>query len=62
MKEFKEKIPKRFQVGGQDIEVCQVEYCEGDSLGDCFVAQGNNKKENHHNPITCVPGNTQPPR
>ncbi len=32
MKEFKEKIPKRFKVGGQDIEVCQVEYCEGDSL------------------------------
>lgn len=40
MKEFKEKIPKRFKVGGQDIEVCQVEYCESDSLGDCFVAQG----------------------
>lgn len=34
------KIPKRFSVGGQDIEVKEVELCEGNSVGDILLAQG----------------------
>lgn len=33
-------IPKRFRIGGQDIEVKEVERCENDNLGLCCVAEG----------------------
>lgn len=34
------RIPKRFHVGGQDIEVQSVDICENSCVGDCWLAQG----------------------
>ncbi len=34
------KIPKKFHVGGQDMEVQHVELCEESCAGDCWLAQG----------------------
>lgn len=34
------KFPNSFQVGGQDINVVEVERCENDSLGISCVAEG----------------------
>lgn len=34
------KIPKSFTVGGQDIEVKQVELCEDSDLGNIILGQG----------------------
>lgn len=34
------KIPKKFHVGGQDMQVNVVERCENDNLGNCCVACG----------------------
>lgn len=33
-------IPSEFQVGGQDINVIEIEKCQNDSLGTCCVAEG----------------------
>lgn len=33
-------LPKRIQVGGQDIEVKLVETIEGGSLGECMTSSG----------------------
>ena len=33
-------LPKRIQVGGQDIEVKLVETIEGGSLGECMISSG----------------------
>lgn len=34
------KIPKSFTVGGQDINVKQVEFCENQDLGNIILGQG----------------------
>ena len=34
------KIPKRFHVGGQDVEVNILERIENDNLGNCCLARG----------------------
>lgn len=34
------KIPKSLTVGGQDIEVKHVEFCEDSCLGDINLSQG----------------------
>lgn len=34
------KIPKSFTVGGQDVEVKHVEFCEDSCLGDINLGQG----------------------
>jgi hypothetical protein len=34
------RIPKKFQVGGQDVVVNHVEYCEGGDLGNIVLGQG----------------------
>lgn len=34
------KIPKSFTVGGQEIEVKQVDICENNCIGDIILAQG----------------------
>lgn len=33
-------LPKKIQVGGQDIEVKLVETIEGGSLGECMISSG----------------------
>lgn len=39
MEEYK-KIPSRFKVGGQEIEVKRVERCEDNTLGNCTIDAG----------------------
>lgn len=34
------KIPKSFTVGGQDIEVKEVDICEDSCIGDIILPQG----------------------
>ena len=34
------RIPKKFQVGGQDVNVKQVELCENSDLGNIVLGQG----------------------
>lgn len=34
------RIPKSFTVGGQDIEVKRVEFCEDSCLGNIILSQG----------------------
>lgn len=34
------RIPKSFTVGGQDIEVREIERCDSGCLGECCVAEG----------------------
>jgi hypothetical protein len=34
------RIPKSFTVGGQDIEVKHVEFCEDSCLGNIILSQG----------------------
>lgn len=34
------RIPKSFRVGGQDVNVCEVDRFENDSIGRCNVAGG----------------------
>ena len=34
------KIPKSYKVGGQLMEVRQIERCDGNDLGSCFLAGG----------------------
>ena len=35
-----EKIPNRYQVGGQEMEVRRVERCDDDTIGSCYIAGG----------------------
>lgn len=34
------KIPNKFTVGGQDINVKQVDFCENGDLGNIILGQG----------------------
>lgn len=34
------KIPSKYKVGGQDIEVRMVERCEDNTIGECALASG----------------------
>ena len=34
------KIPSKFQVGGQEVEVRPVERCEDNTIGSCMLASG----------------------
>ena len=34
------KIPSKYEVGGQEIEVRVVERCEGNAFGLCFLGAG----------------------
>ena len=34
------RIPKSFTVGGQDIEVREIERCDSGCLGECCVSEG----------------------
>lgn len=34
------RIPKRFHVGGQDIEVKEVDICEDSCIGNIILPQG----------------------
>ena len=35
-----EKIPKKYQVGGQRIDVRDVERCDDNTIGTCCLAGG----------------------
>jgi len=35
-----EKIPSKYQVGGQEMEVRMVERCDDNMIGSCLVASG----------------------
>lgn len=35
-----EKIPNRYQVGGQEMEVRRVERCDDNCMGQCHVSAG----------------------
>ena len=34
------KIPSKFRVGGQKMNVIQVHHCDDNKLGNCIVAEG----------------------
>lgn len=34
------KIPKSYQVGGQEVKVCKVDRCDGNCLGTCHISAG----------------------
>lgn len=34
------RIPNKFTVGGQDINVKQVDFCENSDLGNIILGQG----------------------
>lgn len=40
----------------------EIAYYPNSNEVETIIAKVDYEKENHHNPITCVPGNTQPPR
>lgn len=40
IKEEYKKIPSRFKVGGQEIEVKRVERCNNNTIGECILDEG----------------------